>query len=106
MIRIDLARTIAEQMNIHTKDEETFLTIFTDIVSDSLANGEPVRLAGFGTFDIATEILPEYSKWGQSESAGINRHRVGDERAPHERNNCTIMAPSHARVAARPHVKR
>lgn len=52
MIKIDLARTIAEQMNIHTKDAETFLTTFTDIVSDSLASGEPVRLSGFGTFDI------------------------------------------------------
>lgn len=52
MIKIDLARTIAEQMNIHTKDAETFLTTFTDIVSDSLASGEPVRLTGFGTFDI------------------------------------------------------
>ena len=43
---------------------------------------------------------------GQSESAGINRHRVGDERAPRERSSCTITTPSHARVAARPHVKR
>jgi len=45
-------------------------------------------------------------KWGQVESAGINRHRVGDERALHERRSCSIMAPSHARVAARLHVKR
>lgn len=52
MIKIDIARSIAEQMNIHTKDAETFLTVFTDIVGDSLASGEPVRLAGFGTFDI------------------------------------------------------
>jgi hypothetical protein len=33
---------------------------------------------------------------GQVESAGINRHRVGDERALHERRSCSIMAPSHA----------
>ncbi len=33
---------------------------------------------------------------GCYESAGINRHRVGDER----------MAPSHVRAAARLHVKR
>ena len=33
------------------------------------------------------------SPWGRAESAGINRHRVGDERALHERKNCSIMAP-------------
>ena len=39
-------------MNIHTKDAETFLTTFAEVVSDSLASGEPVRLSGFGTFDV------------------------------------------------------
>jgi nucleoid DNA-binding protein len=52
MIKIDLARNIAETMNIHTKDAETFLTAFTDIVSDSLASGEPVRLSGFGVIGV------------------------------------------------------
>ncbi len=41
---------------------------------------------------------------GRAESAGINRHRVGDERAPHKRRSCSIMAPSHVRVAVRLHV--
>ena len=52
MIKNDLARSIAEQMNIHTKDAETFLTTITDILGDSLASGEPVLLFDFGTFDI------------------------------------------------------
>ncbi len=52
MIKIDLTRSIAEKMNIHTKDAEIFLTVFTDIVGDSLASGDPVRLAGGGTFDV------------------------------------------------------
>ena len=46
MIKTDLARSIAEKMNIHTKDADTFLTTFTNTFSDSLASGEPVRLAG------------------------------------------------------------
>jgi 4-carboxymuconolactone decarboxylase len=41
---------------------------------------------------------------GRAESAGINRHRVGDERAPHKRRSCSIMAPSHVRIAARLYV--
>jgi hypothetical protein len=44
-------------------------------------------------------------KRGRAESAGINRHKVGDERALHRRRSCSIMAPSHVRVAARLHVK-
>ncbi|EEG78358.1 HU family DNA-binding protein [Dethiobacter alkaliphilus] len=44
MIKIDLARSIADTMNIHTKDADTFLTTFTEIVADSLASGEFVRL--------------------------------------------------------------
>ena len=41
----------------------------------------------------------------RAESAGINRHRLGDERAPHKRRSCSIMAPSHVRLAARLNVK-
>jgi nucleoid DNA-binding protein len=52
MIKTDLVRNIADKMNIHTKDAESFLTTFTDIASDCLASGGPVRLAGFGTFDV------------------------------------------------------
>ena len=40
------------------------------------------------------------------ESVGINWHRVGDERALHERRSCSIVAPSHARAIVRLHVKR
>ena len=48
---------------------------------------------------------PMIGPGGRAESAGINRHRVGDERALHKRRSCSIMAPSHVRVAARRHVK-
>ena len=43
---------------------------------------------------------------GQTESAGINRHRVGDERALHKRRSCSIMAPSHASVLREDAAKR
>ncbi len=43
---------------------------------------------------------------GRFESAGINRHEVGDERAPRGRISCTITTPSHARAVASLHVKR
>ena len=42
--------------------------------------------------------------YGIVESAGINRHRAGDERALRERRSCSITAPSHARAIVRSHV--
>jgi len=41
-----------------------------------------------------------------AESAGINRHIVGDERALQERNSETILAPSLAPLVVRPSAKR
>ncbi|MGP8213698.1 MAG: hypothetical protein ACLQU0_19840, partial [Syntrophobacteraceae bacterium] len=41
---------------------------------------------------------------GRAEGAGINRHRVGDERGPDKRRSCFITAPSHVRIAARLYV--
>ena len=32
-------------------------------------------------------VVEELNNWGRVESAGINRHRVGDERALHERSS-------------------
>jgi hypothetical protein len=37
MIKFRLAHSIAEEMNIHTKDSETFLTTFTDFLLDTFA---------------------------------------------------------------------
>ena len=45
-------------------------------------------------------------KAGHPESAGINRYRVGDHRALHERLGLSIMAPTHAPATVRLHVMR
>jgi nucleoid DNA-binding protein len=71
MIKID-ARSIAEQMNIHTKDAETFLTTFTDIVGDSLASGEPVRLSGFAPL---TSYTLQHMRRGSQRSANLSKTR-------------------------------
>ena len=53
-----------------------------------------------------THLKSQTAKRARPESAGINRHRVGDERAPHKRRSCSIVAPSHVRVAVRLYVMR
>jgi len=70
-------------------DHSGFKVIYLRISADELRRGAGRQVDG-----------------GRSESAGINRHRVGDERALHERSSCSIMAPSHARAAVRVHAKR
>ena len=45
LIKIDLSGSIAEQINNHAKDAETFLPTFTDIVGDSLTSGKEVMAA-------------------------------------------------------------
>lgn len=58
MIRIDLARAMAERMDITLKDADTFLTIFMDVVGETLEKGEKIQLAGFGGFVL--RYVPEH----------------------------------------------
>jgi len=58
MIRIDLARAMAERMDITLKDADTFLTIFMDVVGEILEKGEKVQLAGFGGY--ALRYVPKH----------------------------------------------
>lgn len=58
MIKIDLARTLGERMNITLKDAEEFLTVFMEVVGETLEKGEKIQLAGFGLFDV--RYVPEH----------------------------------------------
>lgn len=58
IIKIDLARTLGERMDITIKDADEFLTVFMDIVGEILEKGEKVQLAGFGGFDL--RYVPEH----------------------------------------------
>ena len=62
IIKIDLVRNIAEKMNIHTKDAETFLTTFADIVGDCLASGELVGLSGVRCLETRRSIAAQEPK--------------------------------------------
>ena len=52
MIKIDLARALGERMDITLKDAEEFLTVFMDVVGETLEKGEKIQMAGFGLFDV------------------------------------------------------
>ncbi len=52
MNKTDLINCVVEQTGMMKKDCEKLVTAFTDSISDTLAKGEKVQIAGFGTFEV------------------------------------------------------
>lgn len=58
MIRNALVRTLCERLDITQKEADDFLTVFMEVVGETLEKGEKVQLAGFGLFDL--RYVPEH----------------------------------------------
>ncbi len=52
MNKTDLVNCVVEQTGMMKKDCEKLVTAFIDSISDTLAKGEKVQIAGFGTFEV------------------------------------------------------
>ena len=52
MNKAQLIQKIAENGNMTKKDAEIALKAVIDAISDSVASGEKVQVAGFGSFDV------------------------------------------------------
>ena len=52
MNKTDLINSVVEQTGMMKKDCEKLVTAFTESISDTLAKGEKVQIAGFGTFEV------------------------------------------------------
>lgn len=50
--KADLANKLSETMEISKKDATQAITMLVDIIIDTLYEGEQVRIADFGTFEI------------------------------------------------------
>jgi DNA-binding protein HU-beta len=48
----DLVNCVVEQTGLMKKDCEKLVAAFTDSISDALAKGDKVQIAGFGTFEV------------------------------------------------------
>ena len=53
MNKTELIVAMAEKAGISKKDAEKSLTAFTNIVADTLVDGDRVSITGFGTFEVA-----------------------------------------------------
>ena len=52
MNKTDLVNYVVEQTGMMKKDCEKLVVAFTESISDTLAEGEKVKIAGFGTFEV------------------------------------------------------
>ena len=52
MTKTELVNLIATKADFSKKDAEKALTAVTSSIVDTLANGDDVRLVGFGTFEV------------------------------------------------------
>ena len=52
MNKTEMITAIAEKAELSKKDAEKALTVFTNIVADTLVDGDKVSITGFGTFEV------------------------------------------------------
>lgn len=52
MNKTEMITAMAEKAELSKKDAEKALTTFTNIVADTLVDGDKVSITGFGTFEV------------------------------------------------------
>ena len=50
--KADLANTLFEQIGLNKREAKEFVELFFEKIRESLANGESVKLSGFGGFSV------------------------------------------------------
>lgn len=66
MNKTELISAMAEKAELSKKDAEKALTTFTNIVADTLVDGDRVSITGFGTF----EVVERAARTGRNPQTG------------------------------------
>ncbi len=66
MNKTELVTAMAEKAELSKKDAEKALTAFTNIVADTLVDGNRVAITGFGTF----EVVERAARTGRNPQTG------------------------------------
>lgn len=66
MNKTELISAMAEKAEISKKDAEKALNAFTNIVADTLVDGDKVSITGFGTF----EVVERAERQGRNPATG------------------------------------
>ncbi|MDN5342975.1 HU family DNA-binding protein [Oceanotoga sp. DSM 15011] len=84
MNKKELISALAEKIGVSKKDAGTYLDSFVEIVSESLENGEEVKLVGFGTFSVSERkarkgVNPQTKKPIEIPARKVPKFRPGNE---------------------------
>lgn len=52
LTKADLAEQLCEQVGITKREAKELVDLFFDEIRQTLANGEPVKISGFGNFEL------------------------------------------------------
>lgn len=52
MNKSELVAAVAEKAGLQKKDAEKAVTAFTEVIAETLKNGDKVQLVGFGSFEV------------------------------------------------------
>lgn len=52
LTKADLAQTLFEQLGLNKREAKEFVDLYFEVVRSTLANGEQVKLSGFGNFEL------------------------------------------------------
>ena len=66
MNKTELITAMAEKAEISKKDAEKALTAFTNVIADTLVDGDKVAITGFGTF----EVVERAERQGRNPATG------------------------------------
>ena len=66
MNKTELIAAMAEKAEISKKDAEKALTAFTNVIADTLVDGDKVAITGFGTF----EVVERAERQGRNPATG------------------------------------
>lgn len=66
MNKTELISAMAEKAEISKKDAEKALTAFTNVVADTLVDGDKIAITGFGTF----EVVKRAERQGRNPATG------------------------------------
>lgn len=76
MNKHDLVLEVAEKLGASAKDSSATIDCLIDIMTQHLLDGDEVKIAGFGTFEVKTRAAREGVKPGTTERINIPERKT------------------------------
>lgn len=84
LTKAQLADLLFEQIGLNKRESKDMVDAFFDLISDSLVNGDDVKISGFGNFQIRTKAPRPGRNPRTGEAIPIQARRVVTFHASHK----------------------